>query len=95
MELVDCLGEAALVIIRSDHCGTKGREMTQIVLELVIEMRSVNIDVLVDLEQRATASAFCRSTCFHLTQFVEKKNAFICIFLLRLLMLNRHRYDCR
>ena len=25
MELVDCPGEAALVIIRSDHCGTKGR----------------------------------------------------------------------
>ena len=25
MEVVDCPGEAALVIIRSDHCGTKGR----------------------------------------------------------------------
>ena len=74
--------------------GPRVGEMTQIVLELVIEMRSVNIDVLVDMEQR-TASAFCRSTCSHLTQFVEKKNAFICIFLLRLLMLNRHRYDCR
>ena len=75
--------------------GPRVGEMTQIVLELVIEIRSVNIDVLVDLEQRTTASAFCRSTCSHLTQFVEKKNAFICIFLLRLLMLNRHRYDCR
>ena len=72
--------------------GPRVGEMTQIVLELVIEMKSVNIDVLVDLEQRTTESAFCRSTCSHLTQFVEKKNAFICIFLLRL---NRHRYDCR
>ena len=25
MELVDCPDEAALVIIRSDHCGSKGR----------------------------------------------------------------------
>ena len=25
MEPVDCPDEAALVIIRSDHCGTKGR----------------------------------------------------------------------
>ena len=56
MELVDCPGEAALVIIRSDHCGTKGRGDDSD--RVVIEMRSVNIDLLVDLEQRTTASAF-------------------------------------
>ena len=52
--------------------GPRVGEMTQIVLELVTEMRSVNIDVLVDLEQR-TAGAFFDPLVFISPSLLKRK----------------------